>query len=308
MIVSFSGEAPSKVYIIDFSWLMYRYYYAYPRVRVFRKDIEIPTGHLYGVANVVCSLLASDSTTSVILALDSNPKTLKEKFPFYKAHRKDKSETKKIVFGNRDSFIEVLTSLPGVYYSIKEDTEADTLIASMADKFKLPMFLIANDMDIQQKVREGVTVLANLNFTKTGVEFTETLDTQGVIDKHQVHPTRIPMLKCIVGDSSDNIKRIVPRFPTKLALRIANKYPDPATMFDPNTQFSLGGTITPTERKWLLKLWQEKEKMFDYWEIVKIKNVDFTLSKQSPTKEVVQKWIEYYDMQGLRIFMERRNL
>ncbi len=171
-ITSVSGETPTHLILIDLSWVMYWFYYGW------RKDILIVNGQpvfigdVRGVTLLTKALVAQNPTAAIILVADSEITVLKEKFPFYKANRNSESKVvaRVTVKRHQPTLLNFLASKPGIYFVKELETEADPLIFSIAQKIvKLPVTILANDMDIAQSLtRDSIRIISSFNI-KAGI-------------------------------------------------------------------------------------------------------------------------------------------
>lgn len=112
-------------------------------------------------------------------------KKRKEIYPGYKAQRKTPDQS---IYDGINFFKELLKDAPPtVLYCEMAETEADDIIACLANYLPKPVHIISTDKDfIQLRKIEGVTTLATSN----------------------IPPRWMRLYKTLVGDPSDNIKGI----------------------------------------------------------------------------------------------------
>jgi DNA polymerase-1 len=160
-----------------------------------------PTGAVHGFTNMLLTLLTQEKPDAVYVAWDAPGKTFRdEKFDQYKAHRPEVAQDLRSQFPIARRVVEAL----GVAAAEAEGFEADDLIGTLATRGAREgwdVVIVTGDSDQLQLVGGGVCV----RMTRTGVSNMETFDAERVREKYGVPPERIPDLKALVGDTSDNI-------------------------------------------------------------------------------------------------------
>src|SRR5690606_28277953 len=92
-------------------------------------------------------------------------------------------------------------------------------LARQASQRGLEVLIVTGDRDLLQLVDDRVTVL----LTRRGIRDMERLDPRGVEEKLGVAPSRVPDLKGLMGDTSDNIPG-VPKVGPKTAVQLLKQY------------------------------------------------------------------------------------
>lgn len=180
--------------LIDGSSYLYRAFHAYPGTM---SNGEIPTNAVYGVVNMLRSMMRQFSSEKMAVIFDAKGKTFRdEMYPEYKAHRPPMPDDLRCQIEPLHNIIKAmglpLISIPGV--------EADDVIgtlASQASKEGIPVLISTGDKDMAQLVDENVTLIN----TMTNV----ILDREGVIEKFGIPPELIIDYLALMGDKVDNI-------------------------------------------------------------------------------------------------------
>ncbi len=205
-----------KLVLIDAYSLLFRAFFS---SRALSTSDGRPTGALYGLSNMLFTLIRNEKPDSIIVCWDAHQRThRKEAFEDYKAHRPDTApDLKAQMFPARD-----LVAAFGVQSAELGGYEADDLIGTLARRGRAEGYeveIITGDSDQLQLVGEGVTV----QITQRGVTEVKRYDRETVIERYGVPPERIPDWKGLVGDTSDNIPG-VPGIGEKTATLLLQKF------------------------------------------------------------------------------------
>ncbi|SON51108.1 DNA polymerase I [Vibrio tapetis] len=180
--------------LIDGSSYLYRAFHAYPGTM---SNGEIPTNAVYGVVNMLRSMMRQFSSDRIAVIFDAKGKTFRDDmYPEYKANRPSMPDDLRCQIEPLHNVIRAmglpLISIPGV--------EADDVIgtlASQASKMGMPVLISTGDKDMAQLVDENVTLIN----TMTNV----VMDREGVIEKFGIPPELIIDYLALMGDKVDNI-------------------------------------------------------------------------------------------------------
>jgi len=180
--------------LIDGSSYLYRAFHAYPGTM---SNGEIPTNAVYGVVNMLRSMMRQFSSDRIAVIFDAKGKTFRDDmYPEYKANRPSMPDDLRCQIEPLHNVIRAmglpLISIPGV--------EADDVIgtlASQASKAGMPVLISTGDKDMAQLVDENVTLIN----TMTNV----VMDREGVIEKFGIPPELIIDYLALMGDKVDNI-------------------------------------------------------------------------------------------------------
>jgi DNA polymerase I len=211
--------------IIDTSYLMYRSYFAYPRL--IDKN-GVPSGAFFGFAKAIFAIIKEYNPATISFALDLQAPTWRDKiFSEYKAGRSPMEEAMKVQLPVILDWIHKVGV--GQVYS-KEGFEADDLIKSISDDLlkneENETYVFSSDRDLYQMF---TTPRVSFIRSKMG-EYS--LYNQFSFDKEfGVLPTQWVDYKALVGDSGDNLKGVEGIGP-KTAAKILNQVGDIATLFE----------------------------------------------------------------------------
>ncbi len=199
--------APNEevIYLVDVSSFIFRAYYS---TGYLSASDGTPTGAVFGVANMLVSLLRDCEPQFVIVAMDSKTPTFrKEIYPAYKANRPPPPTDLVVQF----PLVEQLVGGFGFAVRQKDGFEADDVIATivrMAREEGKKCVIVSSDKDLQQLIGPDVIMLDTM---KKAI-----IDAAAVEAKWDVPPSLLGDLLAIAGDSSDNIPG-VPRVGPKTA-------------------------------------------------------------------------------------------
>ncbi|WP_186171422.1 DNA polymerase I [Vibrio chagasii] len=180
--------------LIDGSSYLYRAFHAYPGTM---SNGDIPTNAVYGVVNMLRSMMRQFASDRIAVIFDAKGKTFRDDmYPEYKANRPPMPDDLRCQIEPLHNVIRAmglpLISIPGV--------EADDVIgtlASQASKAGMPVLISTGDKDMAQLVDDNVTLIN----TMTNV----VMDREGVIEKFGIPPELIIDYLALMGDKVDNI-------------------------------------------------------------------------------------------------------
>ncbi|WP_342221512.1 DNA polymerase I [Candidatus Fukatsuia endosymbiont of Tuberolachnus salignus] len=180
--------------LVDGSSYLYRAYHAFPPLSNANKE---PTGAIYGVMNMLRSLLLQYNPSHIAVVFDAKGKTFRDTlFAQYKSHRPPMPDDLR-------SQIEPLHNLMqamGLPLLVEPGVEADDVIgtlAQQAEKAGHAVLISTGDKDMAQLVTPNITLINTMNNTLLGP--------QEVCDKYGVPPELMIDFLALMGDSSDNI-------------------------------------------------------------------------------------------------------
>ncbi|MCJ2378865.1 DNA polymerase I [Vibrio sp. ZSDZ34] len=180
--------------LIDGSSYLYRAFHAYPESM---SNGEIPTNAIYGVVNMLRSMMRQFASDRIAVIFDAKGKTFRDDmYPEYKANRPPMPDDLRCQIEPLHNVIRAmglpLISIPGV--------EADDVIGTLAhqaSQANMPVLISTGDKDMAQLVDENV-ILIN---TMTNV----VMDVDGVVEKFGIPPELIIDYLALMGDKVDNI-------------------------------------------------------------------------------------------------------
>lgn len=194
-IIPTMARIPDNPFIlVDGSSYLFRAYHAAPN---FTNGDGQPTGAVYGVINMLRSLLKQFETNRVAVIFDAKGKTFRnDMYPEYKANRPPMPDDLRCQIEPLHKLIKAM-GLPLISISGVEADDVIGTLASQASKAGIPVLISTGDKDMAQLVDENVTLINTMTNVIMGPE--------GVEEKFGVPPELIIDYLALMGDTSDNI-------------------------------------------------------------------------------------------------------
>lgn len=189
------AEIPENPFIlVDGSSYLFRAYHSPPHLTNSKGEA---TGAIYGVVNMIKSLLRQYNPSHIVIVFDAKGKTFRnDMYSEYKANRPPMPDDLRTQIAPIHQIIKAM-GLPII--SI-EGVEADDVIGTLADRASKEgraTLISTGDKDMAQLVNEHVTLIN----TMTNV----VMDSDGVTEKFGVGPELIIDYLALMGDKVDNI-------------------------------------------------------------------------------------------------------
>ncbi|AYH03587.1 DNA polymerase I [Pectobacterium parmentieri] len=186
--------AENPLILVDGSSYLYRAYHAFPPLT---NSAGEATGAMYGVLNMLRSLLQQYSPSHVAVVFDAKGKTFRDElFENYKAHRPPMPEDLREQIEPLHNMVKAM-GLPLLAVSGVEADDVIGTLAVQAEKTGKSVLISTGDKDMAQLVTPSVTLINTMNNTILGP--------QEVCDKYGIPPELIIDFLALMGDASDNI-------------------------------------------------------------------------------------------------------
>ncbi|MDG2940109.1 DNA polymerase I [Bisgaard Taxon 10/6] len=189
--------APNPLVLVDGSSYLYRAFHAFPPLNNSQGE---PTGAMFGVLNMLKSLISQVQPSHIAVVFDAKGKTFRDElFEQYKSHRPPMPDDLRRQI---EPLHHIIRSLGIPLLSI-EGVEADDVIGTLAVQASSQgkkVLISTGDKDMAQLVDDNIMLINTMNNTL--------LDRQGVIEKYGIPPELIIDYLALMGDSSDNIPGI----------------------------------------------------------------------------------------------------
>ncbi|AEW76539.1 DNA polymerase I [Aggregatibacter actinomycetemcomitans ANH9381] len=186
--------AANPLVLVDGSSYLYRAFHAFPPLT---NSAGEPTGAMYGVLNMLKSLISQVQPSHIAVVFDAKGKTFRdEMFEQYKSHRPPMPDDLRKQIQPLHDMIRAL----GIPLLVVDGVEADDVIgtlASQASKNGQKVLISTGDKDMAQLVDDNIMLINTMN--------NSLLDRAGVIKKYGIPPELIIDYLALMGDSSDNI-------------------------------------------------------------------------------------------------------
>jgi len=201
-----------QLILVDGSSYLYRAFHAMPPLSNSKGQA---TGAIYGVINMLNTLIAEYQPQYLAVIFDAKGKTFRDDlYAKYKANRPPMPDELRSQIAPLHEIIHAL----GLPCLVIDGVEADDVIGTlttMASHEKLSTLISTGDKDMAQLVNEHVTLINTMNGA--------ILDPQGVCDKFGIPPEHIIDYLALIGDTSDNIPG-VPSVGPKTAVKWFKQY------------------------------------------------------------------------------------
>ena len=186
--------APNPLVLVDGSSYLYRAFHAFPPLT---NSAGEPTGAMYGVLNMLKSLISQVQPSHIAVVFDAKGKTFRdEMFEQYKSHRPPMPDDLRKQIQPLHDIIRAL----GIPLLVIEGVEADDVIGTLAvaaSKANQKVLISTGDKDMAQLVDDNIMLINTMNNTL--------LDRDAVNEKYGIPPELIIDYLALMGDSADNI-------------------------------------------------------------------------------------------------------
>ncbi|MBW7984221.1 DNA polymerase I [Enterobacillus tribolii] len=186
--------AENPLILVDGSSYLYRAYHAFPPLT--NKAGE-PTGAMYGVMNMLRSLMLQYHPSHIAVVFDAKGKTFRDElFAEYKSHRPPMPDDLRMQIEPLHKMVEAA----GFPMLVISGVEADDVIGTLAKSAAAAgrhVLISTGDKDMAQLVTPDITLINTMNNTILGPD--------EVCEKYGVPPSLIIDFLALMGDSSDNI-------------------------------------------------------------------------------------------------------
>ena len=204
-----SEKQSRPLLLVDGSSYLYRAYHV-PNLQQLTNSRGEPTGAVYGVTNMLRSLIKEYQPQLMAVVFDARGKTFRHQlYSDYKANRPSMPEE----LAAQVKPLHALVRAMGLPLLQVPDVEADDVIGTLAReaaRLGMETVISTGDKDMAQLVDDHVTLVNTMSRT--------TLDSTAVEEKFGVTPSQIVDYLALIGDSSDNIPG-VPKVGPKTAAK-----------------------------------------------------------------------------------------
>ena len=209
-----SEKQSRPLLLVDGSSYLYRAFHV-PNLQQLSNSRGEPTGAVYGVTNMLRSLIREYQPEHMAVVFDARGKTFRhELYPEYKANRPSMPEE---LATQVEPLLAVVRAM-GLPLLQVPDVEADDVIGTLARQAGeqgIETVISTGDKDMAQLVNRHVSLVNTMSQTS--------LDEAGVEEKFGVTPGQIIDYLALMGDSSDNIPG-VPKVGPKTAAKWLGTY------------------------------------------------------------------------------------
>jgi len=189
-----------KFVIIDGNNILFRAYYALPRLANFE---GVVSNGVFGFCNVLVKVIKDISPKYIAVCFDGAKKNFRhEIFKEYKGQRKPTPEE----LINQLPIIKDVLKAMNIQVVEQIGLEADDLIGCLSRQFEqTERIVITADKDCLQLIKDGVSVLQ----PQKGLSETLMVNVDNMKELYGITPAQIIDFKALAGDSSDNIPGVM---------------------------------------------------------------------------------------------------
>lgn len=210
----------SPLVLVDGSSYLFRAFHGLPPLT---NSKGVDTGAIYGVVNMLRSLVKEYSPSHVAVVFDAPGKTFRDDiYTEYKANRPPMPDELRAQIAPLHKIVEAM----GFALIVEPGVEADDVIGTLAKQAteqQIDCIISTGDKDMAQLVTEHVSLINTMTRT--------TMDRQGVVDKFGVPAELIIDYLALKGDKVDNIPG-VPGVGDKSAIAMLNGIGGVADIYD----------------------------------------------------------------------------
>jgi len=200
--------------LIDGSSYLYRAFYV-PQLKRMQTSSGQPTGAVFGIINMIKSLIADYPDSNIVTIFDAKGKNFRhELYSDYKANRPPMPDELR----SQVDYVHRSIKAMGLPLVAMPEVEADDVIgtyAKQASDAGQTVLVASGDKDLAQIVN------ANVNLIDTMKKVV--MDEAGVVEKFGVRPDQIIDYLALMGDTSDNVPG-VPKVGPKTAVKWLLEY------------------------------------------------------------------------------------
>jgi DNA polymerase-1 len=204
-----------KLVLIDGNAILHRAFHAMPPLTTRNGE---PINAVYGLVSMFLRVVQELKPTHIAVAFDEKAPTFRHKeFKTYQSQRPPTHEDLSSQFEKARDFFKAV----GVPVYSLAGFEADDVIGTIADKSEGEVVVITGDRDILQLVddKRGIKLFMPVGGLSNGKLFGE----KETVERMGVTPDKIPDLKALTGDPSDNYPGVVGIGP-KTAVKLLDQY------------------------------------------------------------------------------------
>jgi len=189
-----SKKSEKPLVLVDGSSYLYRAFHGMPSLTNSRGE---PTGAIYGVVNMLRSLLREVEPEHIAVIFDAKGKTFRD--DMYSEYKANRAPMPNELRSQVEPIHEIVKAM-GLPLMIVDGVEADDVIGTLCVQAKaagMKTLVSTGDKDMAQLVNDSVTLIN----TMTNV----VSDPAGVEEKFGVRPDQIIDYLALVGDKVDNV-------------------------------------------------------------------------------------------------------
>lgn len=278
-----------KLFLIDGSSLIYRTFFALPPLSNSKGE---PTGATYGFIRIILNLLENNNVEYIGVTFDKGVAQYRiDKLPSYKENR-PKAPDELLI--QKERVKEILNYL-GIKVLEYPGFEGDDIIGTLtkiATKKTFNTIIITADKDLLQLLSNKCEVV----LTKKGITELVKYTKEKFIQEYKIEPSRLPEIKALIGDPSDNIPN-VPGIGEKTGIKLLQDYNSLEDLFNNLPSGKIGEIIK-----------DHKEQILISKEVAKIKDdmiLNYEIEDLKKKETDVQKIINIFSELDFRSLIDK---
>ncbi|MFT5138196.1 MAG: DNA polymerase-1 [Arenicella sp.] len=203
-----------EIILVDGSSYLFRAFYV-PQLKRMQTAAGQPTGAIFGVINMLKSLITEYPKSQIVAIFDAKGKNFRhELYSQYKANRPPMPDELR----SQIDFVHRSIKAMGIPLIAVSGVEADDVIGTYAKQAAVlgkTVLVATSDKDLAQIVTDDVYLIDTMK--------KKIYDPAGVVEKYGVRPDQIIDYLALIGDSSDNVPGI-PKVGPKTAVKWMDAY------------------------------------------------------------------------------------
>lgn len=203
-----------EIILVDGSSYLFRAFYV-PQLKRMQTAAGQPTGAVFGVINMLKSLISEYPEAQIVAIFDAKGKNFRhELYSQYKANRPPMPDELR----SQIDFVHRSIKAMGIPLIAMAGVEADDVIGTYAKQAGVmgkSVLVATGDKDLAQIVTDQVHLIDTMKKV--------VYDPAGVVEKYGVRPDQIIDYLALMGDSSDNVPGI-PKVGPKTAVKWMDEY------------------------------------------------------------------------------------
>jgi DNA polymerase-1 len=231
-----------QLILIDGSSYLYRAFYV-PQLKRMQTSSGQPTGAVFGIMNMIKSLMSEYPDSNIVAIFDAKGKTFRhDLYQQYKANRSSMPDELR----SQVDFVHRGVKALGLPLVATPGVEADDVIGTYARQAAAAgqtVLVATSDKDLAQIVDAKINLIDTMKKV--------ILDEAGVVDKFGVRPDQIIDYLALMGDASDNVPG-VPKVGPKTAVKWLSEYKTLDAIVE--NAHSIGGKVGENLRDFIPQL------------------------------------------------------
>lgn len=203
-----------EIILVDGSSYLFRAFYV-PQLKRMQNSTGQPTGAVFGVINMLKSLIAEYPESQIVAIFDAKGKNFRhELYSQYKANRPPMPDELR----SQIDFVHRSIKAMGIPLIAVSGVEADDVIGTYAKQAGVlgkTVLVATSDKDLAQIVTDDVHLIDTMKKV--------IYDPAGVVEKYGVRPDQMIDYLALMGDTSDNVPGI-PKVGPKTAVKWMDEY------------------------------------------------------------------------------------